>query len=45
MVFGDKKVPIIDPYFDRNFKLVRGYPISDFNQMIAQKEKEMGNKK
>nr|WP_319570211.1 hypothetical protein [uncultured Draconibacterium sp.] len=36
MILGDDRVPIIDPYFDRNFKLIKGYPIQDINQMIAQ---------
>jgi len=40
MIFGDDRVPIIDPYFDKNFKLIKGYPIGDMNKMIAEKENE-----
>lgn len=38
MIFADDMVPILDPVFDKNFNLVTGYPIDDFNSMIAKKE-------
>lgn len=40
MIFGDNMVPIIDPYFDKNFKLVKGYPINEFHRMIERLEQE-----
>lgn len=35
--FADKMSPIIDPEFDRNRNLVKGYPIEDLNRMIAER--------
>jgi hypothetical protein len=35
MIFGDEMVPIIDPLFDKNKKLAKGYVIHDFQKMKA----------
>jgi len=40
MVFGDGLIPIIDPIFDKNIKLVKGYPINDLNSMVEQMKKQ-----
>lgn len=34
MIFGDDMVPIIDPLFDKNFQLVSGYPVMEYDKMI-----------
>ncbi|MEP7197897.1 MAG: hypothetical protein ABI851_15370 [Saprospiraceae bacterium] len=38
IIFADGMVPILDPIFDKNFKLVNGFPIQEFNSMIAKME-------
>ena len=46
MIFGDNMVPIIDPLFDKNFQLVSGYPITEYDKLIERaKAKEELNKK
>lgn len=34
MIFDDGFTPIIDPLFDKNFKLVKGYPMNEFKKMM-----------
>lgn len=34
MIFGDNMIPIIDPLFDKNFQLVSGIPIMEYDKMI-----------
>ncbi|WP_416443422.1 hypothetical protein ACH3O9_00850 [Leeuwenhoekiella sp. A16] len=34
MIFSDNMVPIIDPLFDKNFQLVSGYPITEYDKLI-----------
>jgi hypothetical protein len=38
MIFQDNFFPILDPIFDLNFKLISGYLIRDYNQMINEIE-------
>lgn len=40
MIFRDDMVPIIDPLFDKNFKLVSGFPINEFDRMIEEAKKK-----
>ena len=39
MIFADEMVPIIDPIFDKNFELVTGFPVQEFNAMVAKMER------
>jgi hypothetical protein len=47
MIFGDDMVPIIDPLFDKNFQLVSGIPITEYDKMIerAKAKEEIKRKK
>ncbi len=45
MIFGDDMVPIIDPLFDKNFKLVKGYPINEYHRMIEKLEQKKEKRK
>lgn len=38
MIFDDGFTPIIDPLFDKNFKLVKGYPVNEYRRMMDQGE-------
>lgn len=40
MIFGDNMVPIIDPLFDKNFQLISGYPIMEYDKMIERAKKK-----
>jgi hypothetical protein len=40
MIFGDGLTPIIDPLFDKNFKLVSGFPITEYDKMIERAKAE-----
>ena len=33
MIFGDSLTPIIDPIFDKNFNLVKGFPINELRKI------------
>jgi hypothetical protein len=37
MIFSDGMTPIIDPEFDKNAKLVKGYPVNIYNAILATK--------
>lgn len=46
MIFADDMVPILDPLFDKNFNLVSGYPINEYDRMVEkmkQKQNEKNN--
>jgi len=36
MIFGDDMIPILDPLFDKNFQIVSGFPIKDYNKLVEQ---------
>jgi len=38
--FQDEMSPIIDPLFDQNFNLIKGYPIEDFVKLKKEREEE-----
>lgn len=40
ILFADQMSPIIDPIFDKNFNLIKGYPIRDFEKMKREREQE-----
>jgi len=40
MIFGDNMVPIIDPLFDKNFQLISGFPIMEYDKMIERAKKK-----
>jgi hypothetical protein len=40
MIYGDNMVPIIDPLFDKNFQLISGYPIMEYDKMIERAKKK-----
>lgn len=40
MIFGDNMVPIIDPLFDKNFQLMTGYPVMEYDKMIERAKKK-----
>lgn len=40
MFFGDKKIPILDPLFDKNFELVKGFLVKDFQKMVKERKNE-----
>jgi hypothetical protein len=44
IIFGDGFIPILDPLFDKNFNLVSGYPINEFDRMV-EKMKQKQNEK
>lgn len=39
MFFADQMTPIIDPIFDKNFNLVKGFPITDLEKMKREHER------
>lgn len=43
-LFSDEMAPIVDPLFDKNFNLVSGYPIIEFDKMIENMEQQKGSK-
>ena len=40
MIFGDGMVPIIDPLFDKDFQLLSGYPVQEYQRMVERMENE-----
>jgi hypothetical protein len=38
--FGDGLTPIIDPIFDKNFNLIKGFPINELNQIKERQKNE-----
>lgn len=40
MIFGDDMVPIIDPLFDKNFQLVSGFPVTEYDKLVERAEVE-----
>lgn len=45
ILFNDGICPIIDPIFDKNFNLIKGYPIRDFEKMKREREEEISKDK
>lgn len=43
LIFNNRMVPIIDPLFDKNYQLVSGYPIDEFNRMTDRMKKKQND--